>query len=78
MIHAALVSAYPTEAEARAAFTPPTEAPYRGVWRVPEPYGGRVHMFADLTDTDDQFEDAGWTREFDDLSETYPGSGIYE
>lgn len=76
MIHVALVSAYPTEAEARAAFTPPTEAPYRGIWRVPEPYGGRVHMFAE--ETPDQLHDAGWEREFDDLQETYPGSGIYE
>lgn len=78
MIRTAMVIAYPTEAEARAAFDPQPTSQYRGIWRAPDPYGGRLHLFADPADTDEQLEDAGWTREFDELSETYPGSGTYE
>jgi hypothetical protein len=72
----ALVSAYPTETEARAAFAEPPQVPYKGIWRTPEPYGGIVHLFSDLTH--DELEDAGLVDMFDELSETYPGSGIYE
>lgn len=85
MIHVALVSAYPTEAQARAGIAEELHvialgqfrgAKYLGVWTMPLPYGGRVHVFGD--ETADQLHDAGWEREFDDLQETYPGSGIYE
>lgn len=65
-IHVALVSAYPTEAEARAAIVAglqplTSDTPYLGIWTMPPPYGGRVHVFAD--ETAERLEDAGWTRE---------------
>jgi hypothetical protein len=47
MIHVALVSAYPDEVSARAAFEPPPTNEYRGVWKAPEPYNGLVHLFSD-------------------------------
>lgn len=51
MIHVALVSAYLTEAEARAGIAAATHAPvaveYRGIWRMPEPFGSIVHLFTD-------------------------------
>lgn len=65
MIHVALVSAYPTEADARtqivAGLQPLEDTPYLGIWTMPLPYGGRVHVFAD--ETADRLEAAGWTRE---------------
>jgi hypothetical protein len=48
--HAALVSAYPTEAKARAGIARdldnPTLGEYRGIWRTP--MGAIVHLFSDL------------------------------
>jgi hypothetical protein len=73
VIQAVLVSAYPTEAEARAALTDPanyapeyarqaaSDAPYLGVWHMPLPEQTRVHVFADITAED--LEAIGWTRE---------------
>lgn len=70
MIHVALVSAYPTEASARAGIAEDLHvvalgefrgAKYRGIWRLPEPYGGRVHVFGD--ETPERLESAGWIRE---------------
>jgi hypothetical protein len=73
VIHVALVSAYPTEAEARAALSDGnnyapgyrafagSDAPYLGVWRLAEPYGAEVHVFTALAA--DQLEAHGWTRE---------------
>ncbi len=49
-LHVALVSAYLTEAEARAALAgnlSAEPAEYRGVWRMPTPYGSLVHLFSD-------------------------------
>lgn len=59
MIHVALVSAHPTEAEARALIG--TGAPYLGIWRMPVPEQTPVHVFTDTTA--EQLEAAGWTRE---------------
>jgi hypothetical protein len=73
VIHVALVSAYPTEAEARAALADPanyapeyarheaSDAPYLGVWRMPLPEQTRVHVFADITA--EELAATGWTRE---------------
>lgn len=58
-LHVALISACPTEAQARDHLG--TNDPYLGVWRLPEPYGGVVHIFGH-TDTQ-QLENFGWTRE---------------
>lgn len=49
--HVALVSAYPRESDARMGVARdcgngPT-ADYRGIWRLPDPYGGLVHLFSD-------------------------------
>jgi hypothetical protein len=60
-IHVALVSAYPTEAKARAVIDVPDGAPYHGTWTMPLPYGGRVHVFGDADP--ERLEAAGWTRE---------------
>lgn len=50
MIHVALVSAYPTEADARVGIArdlnDPNLGEYRGVWRTP--MGAVVHLFSDL------------------------------
>jgi hypothetical protein len=62
VIHVAPVSAYPTEAEGRAAFASPTDAPYHGAWRLPEPYNAVVHVFANEATVADLAR-AGWTRE---------------
>lgn len=59
MIDVALVSARPTETEARALIG--TDAPYLGIWRLPVPEHTRVHVFTDTTA--EQLEAAGWTRE---------------
>lgn len=66
MIHVALVSAHPTEAEARAEIVahlqPLTEnTPYLGIWRMPPPYGSAVHVFGQRDDLG--LAAAGWTRE---------------
>jgi hypothetical protein len=70
VIHTALVSAFPTESEARAAIGEELHvialgqfrgAKYLGIWTMPLPYGGRVHVFAD--ETPERLEAAGWTRE---------------
>lgn len=70
MIHVALASAYASEAEARAALGDPgnyapdyarfaaSEAPYLGVWRMPEPHRTAVHVFTDVAPRD--LLDAGW------------------
>jgi hypothetical protein len=62
-IHVALVAAYPTRDQAHAELTVGLMdgPPYRGIWRLPEPYGGTVHVFTDHTAQD--LEAAGWTRE---------------
>lgn len=62
-VHVALVAAYPTQQQAEAELTVGLmDAPtYRGIWQLPTPYGGIVHVF---TDTDPgRLEAAGWTRE---------------
>lgn len=70
MIHVALVSAYPTEAEARAAIAEELHVvalgafrgtTYRGIWTMPLPYCGRVHVFTNLDPA--RLESDGWTRE---------------
>lgn len=72
MIHVALTSAYPTEVAAREALRSGdnyaadyatfagTDAPYLGIWRMPEPYSNVLHVFADCTAAD--LEALGWTR----------------
>lgn len=59
MIHAALVSAYPTEADARADW-PTNLGTYRGIWTPPTPEKPLVHVWSDATD--DQLTAAGWVR----------------
>jgi hypothetical protein len=67
VIHVALVSAYPTEAEARESVgripspLADADAPYLGVWLTPVPYRSAVHVFG--VRTTEEFEAAGWTRE---------------
>lgn len=58
-VHVALTSAYPSKTEARDELG--TSDPYLGVWRLPEPYNGIVHVFG-WTEAD-LLEDLGWTRE---------------
>jgi hypothetical protein len=68
MIHVALVSAYPSEAEARAAVgtdlthlaATGTDVPYRGIWSLPSYERTLVHVFT--ADTADELLAAGWTR----------------
>lgn len=60
-VHTALVGDHPTEAEARAGFVD-AGVPYLGVWRLPEPYGGVVHVFSDEM-TAEQLTAAEWTQE---------------
>ncbi|HEX5771801.1 MAG TPA: hypothetical protein VFY11_12620 [Nocardioidaceae bacterium] len=58
-VHAALVSAYATEADARAAFdTDP--GTYHGIRSHPTPEAPLVHVWSDATD--DQLTAAGWVR----------------
>lgn len=70
MIHVALVSAYPTEAKARMGIAEELHvialgqfrgARYLGVWTMPLPYGGVVHVFSNRQPA--QLEAAGWTKE---------------
>ena len=64
MIDVALVSAHPTEAEARDILSDGGRlaiGTYLGVWTMPLPYGGRVHVFMDRTFA--ELEAIGWTRE---------------
>lgn len=58
-----LVSAYPTEAEARdgCAEFGRCDLPYRGVWVHPTPGRPLVHIFSDRDD--EELSAAGWTRE---------------
>jgi hypothetical protein len=60
MIDVALVSAYPDETAARAAFDDPPTSKYLGVWKAPEPYNGVVHLFSDVDPAD--FVASGWER----------------
>lgn len=61
MIYAALVSAYPTEADARRAPTSmPETTPYLGVWYAPTAEQPKVHVFSEDDDADD-LRRAGWT-----------------
>ena len=60
MIIVALVSTYPTEAEARVVLTDP-DVPYLGIWRLPVPEHTRVHVFTDTTA--EHLEAIGWTKE---------------
>lgn len=60
MIHVALVSAYPDEMAARAAFDQPPVSEYRGTWKTPEPFTGVVHLFTDADLAD--FVTLGWEK----------------
>jgi hypothetical protein len=61
-IHVALVEAFPSREAAEAELTVGLmDAPaYRGIWRLPEPYGGVVHVFSDVTA--EQLTAAQWTQ----------------
>jgi hypothetical protein len=64
-LHLALVSAYPTETEARAAIADDLHVvgcPYLGIWTMPLPYDSRVHVFSDAADVG-RLERDGWTKE---------------
>ena len=58
-VHAALVSAYPTETDARNDW-PDNLGTYHGIWHHPTPEAPLVHVFSDATD--DQLTAAGWVR----------------
>jgi hypothetical protein len=61
-LYVALVSAYPTEADARPAIDEmPDGTPYLGTWRAPWPDAALVHMFSHASA--EQLERAGWARE---------------
>lgn len=60
LIHLALVDAYPTETDARTDDEVPDGAAYHGVWRVPQPYGGIVHVFGEISV--ENLEQRGWER----------------
>jgi hypothetical protein len=60
VVHVALVSAYPTEDDAREAFSGINLARYRGIWIHPTPEAPAVHVFSDADET--EIADAGWTR----------------
>lgn len=61
-VHVALASTYPTETDARNALGDSADgAPYHGIWTMPTPYGGTVHVFTH--ETPDRLETAGWTRQ---------------
>lgn len=65
MITVALATAYPTETAARDGIAEEhpgqPDGPYRGRWRLPPPYGTRVHLFA--TQPDDELIARGWQPE---------------
>jgi hypothetical protein len=62
VIHAALTSAYPTEADARRALVGmPDDCPYLGVWHAPTCERPEVHVFSDDADAD-ELARAGWIR----------------
>lgn len=62
MIYVALVSAYPTEADARGALgMVPADTPYLGLWHAPTPDRPEVHVFSEEVDADDLTR-AGWIR----------------
>lgn len=61
MTTAVPVSAYPTEADARAVLPESGQAPYLGIWLMPEPWRTPVHVFSDLEP--EWFQAEGWTRE---------------
>lgn len=58
-VSVALEDAYPSKTQARDELG--TSAPYLGVWRLPEPYGGVVHVFGWMEIG--QLTDLGWTQE---------------
>lgn len=59
--HVALISAYPTQTDARTRIPTISDLPYAGIWTLPLPYGGTVHVFT--TTTAEDLEAHGWTRE---------------
>lgn len=68
MIHVALVSAYPTEAAARAGIAEELHivalgefrgSKYLGVWHTPEPAPAAVHVFGEVDPA--RLRLAGWT-----------------
>lgn len=68
MITVALATAYPTEADARRGIAEENpgqpDGRYRGRWRLPSPYGTRVHLFGkDSDQTDDELIARGWVPE---------------
>lgn len=60
-IHVALISAYPTEADARRTLGVPDDMPYLGEWVAPSFERPEVHAFSDDGDVDD-LQRAGWIR----------------
>ncbi|GIE35917.1 hypothetical protein Ait01nite_089620 [Actinoplanes italicus] len=64
MIHVALVSAYPTETEARRARgkAMPDSTPYLGIWTMPLPNAEPVHVFG-ADNAPDKLSAYGWARE---------------
>jgi len=64
MIYVALVSAYPTEAEARTALARDQEMSwtevYQGTWVMPLPEQTRVHLFTG--DTEQAMLAGGWVQ----------------
>lgn len=58
-IHVALVSAYPTEADARQELD--TGEAYLGIWRCPTPERPEVHVFSDDVTAAD-LDREGWMR----------------
>jgi len=64
MMHVALVSAHPTEADARRALgrSLPSGTPYLGVWTKPEPGSEPLHVFGPPA-TPVLLIDHGWTQE---------------
>jgi hypothetical protein len=70
VIHVALVSTYPTETTARMGIAEDLHVvalgqfrgcPYLGIWTMPQPYVGRVHVFSD--EAAERLDAAGWTKE---------------
>lgn len=65
MAWVALVGSYPSEADAwrelGADNDMPALTPYLGVWRMPPPYEGLVHVFSDEM-TAEQLVAAQWTQ----------------
>jgi hypothetical protein len=67
VIHVALASTHPTEADARAAAGAGTnlqplytDTPYLGIWHLPGPDRTRVHVFSDHPA--EMLTRAGWTQ----------------